>query len=152
MASKLGPPPPPSSPAVTKSMKGNRGRDTAPELELRRLLRLAGFPGYRLHWKKAPGRPDVAYPGRRVAIFLHGCFWHRCPTCKPVLPKSNLEYWGRKFELNQERDARKEAALVDAGWTVITIWECELKADAAGVVQRIVTVLTEEQLISASQV
>ncbi|MDO8950564.1 MAG: very short patch repair endonuclease [Actinomycetota bacterium] len=122
-------------------MKGNRGRDTGPELELRRLLRQAGYPGYRLHWKNAPGRPDIAYPGCKVAIFVNGCFWHRCPTCQPAIPKSHSEYWERKFELNQERDARKNAALVETGWRVVTVWECELKADPVAVVERIVTAL-----------
>ena len=58
---------------------------------------------------KAPGRPDIAYPGRKVAIFVHGCYWHHCPRCYPNLPKSNPEFWARKFELNRERDARKRA-------------------------------------------
>ena len=141
MPSKLGPPPKATSRAVSRSMKGNRGRDTGPELELRRLLREAGQPGYRLHWKKAPGRPDVAYPGRRVAIFVNGCFWHRCPTCQPAEPKSNSEFWRRKFELNAERDARKQSELEQAGWTVIVIWECELRNDPAGVKARVTDAL-----------
>jgi DNA mismatch endonuclease (patch repair protein) len=124
-------------------MKGNRGRDTQPELLLRALLRQAGHPGYRLHWKKAPGRPDIAYPGRKVAIFVNGCFWHRCPHCQPAEPKSHSEFWQRKFELNRERDDRKCRELQDAGWTVITVWECSLKADAEAVVAEIVTSLRD---------
>lgn len=107
-------------------MKGNVGKDTKPELLLRKLLREAGFPGYRLHWKKAPGRPDIAYPGRKVAIFVHGCFWHRCPHCNPSLPKSNQDYWGPKFEANRERDERKVRQLEEAGWRVVVVWECVL--------------------------
>ena len=141
MAGKLGPAPPATSPAVSKSMRGNRAKDTAPELELRRLLRGAGYPGYRLHWKKAPGRPDIAYPGRKVAVFVNGCYWHRCPHCEPPLPKSDVEFWSHKFELNVERDARKTAALVEAGWQVVIVWECELKADSPCVLQRIQGVL-----------
>lgn len=125
---QLGPAPPATSLAVSRSMKGNRGKNTAPELELRRLLREAGYPGYRLHWKKAPGHPDIAYPGRKVAIFVNGCFWHRCPTCNPPLPKSNADFWERKFELNRERDCRKAEALESAGWRVIVVWECEIRA------------------------
>ncbi|MFV2062505.1 MAG: very short patch repair endonuclease, partial [Chloroflexota bacterium] len=64
-------------------MKANRARDTKPELELRSALREAGYPGYRLNWKRAPGRPDISYPGRHVAIFVHGCYWHHCPRCHP---------------------------------------------------------------------
>jgi len=119
-------------------MKGNRGRDTRPEMELRRLLREAGFPGYRLHWKNAPGRPDIAYPGRKVAIFVNGCFWHRCPHCQPPVPKSHTDFWQKKFDLNVERDARKTAELEAAGWTVITVWECELRSNAELLVASIV--------------
>jgi DNA mismatch endonuclease (patch repair protein) len=122
-------------------MKGNRGKNTAPELLLRRLLRQAGFPGYRLHWKKAPGHPDISYPGRRVAIFVNGCFWHRCPHCQPAEPKSHSDYWHQKFELNRERDARKREELERAGWVVITVWECELKSDAIGAVAGVVKTL-----------
>lgn len=138
MPSKLGPIPEPTSAAVTRSMKGNRGRDTRPEMELRRLLREAGFPGYRLHWKNAPGRPDIAYPGRKVAIFVNGCFWHRCPHCQPPVPKSHTDFWQKKFDLNVERDARKTAELEAAGWTVITVWECELRSNAELLVASIV--------------
>lgn len=130
MGSKLGPIPKPTSIAVSRSMKGNKAKDTGPELELRRLLREAGFPGYRLHWKKVPGRPDIAYPGRRVAIFVNGCFWHGCPTCRPPLPKSHSDFWRRKLDLNRERDARKTQQLEDAGWTVIVVWECDLAEGA----------------------
>lgn len=138
--SKLGPIPEPTSRAVTRSMKGNRGRDTKPELQLRRLLREAGFPGYRLHWK-APGRPDVAYPGRRVAIFVNGCFWHRCPHCKPTEPTTHAEFWSKKFELNRERDIRKRRELEAADWTVITVWECQLRKDPTGVVAVVSAIL-----------
>jgi len=107
-------------------MQANRGKNTKPELALRRLLREAGYPGYRLHWKKAPGHPDIAYPGRKVAIFVNGCFWHRCPYCQLALPKSNQEYWEAKFAANIQRDSRKAAELRANGWTVMTVWECEL--------------------------
>lgn len=141
MPARLGPPPEPTSDAVTRSMKGNRARDTKPELQLRRLLREAGYPGYRLHWKKAPGRPDIAYPGRRIAIFVNGCYWHRCPHCQPPTPKSHAEFWNRKFELNQERDARKKHELEEAGWTVVVVWECELTRTPDDVVRRIARIL-----------
>lgn len=122
-------------------MKGNRGTNTKPEVMLRKLLREAGYAGYRLHWRKAPGRPDIAYPGRRVAVFVNGCFWHRCPLCKPPLPHSNAEYWELKFAQNIERDARKVAQLEAAGWTVVTAWECELRTDPDAVVRRIAAIL-----------
>jgi DNA mismatch endonuclease Vsr len=122
-------------------MRGNKGKDTKPELLVRRLLRQAGYPGYRLHWKKAPGRPDIAYPGRKVAIFVNGCYWHRCPTCHPPAPKANAEFWEAKFVANEERDARQMAELASEGWTVITVWECELREAPEQAVATIVAVL-----------
>ncbi|MDR0308809.1 MAG: very short patch repair endonuclease [Coriobacteriales bacterium] len=119
--------PPAKTEAVRKSMQGNKSRDTKPELKVRELLRKAGFSGYRLQWKKAPGHPDIAYPGRKIAIFVHGCFWHRCPTCSLPIPKTNTEYWTKKFERNVERDRQKIAELENLGWKVFVIWECELK-------------------------
>ena len=122
-------------------MKGNVRAGTKPELVLRRLLRDAGFPGYRLHWKDAPGTPDIAYPGRKVAIFVNGCFWHRCPHCAPAMPKSHSDFWARKFVRNEERDARKVAQLEAAGWKVRTIWECELRKRPCEAVNRVTAVL-----------
>ena len=124
-------------------MKGNVRTGTKPELELRRLLREAGFPGYRLHWKQAPGTPDIAYPGRKLAIFVNGCFWHRCPHCTPPNPKSHSEFWEAKFTRNQERDARKTRQLEDAGWRVITVWECRLRKDPDGTVRDVAAQLRE---------
>ena len=123
-------------------MRANRGANTGPEMRLRQLLREAGYPGYRLHWKKAPGRADIAYPGRKVAVFVNGCFWHRCPNCDLALPKSHVDYWKAKFAANQERDARKTAELEAAGWTVVTVWECRIKHDADGEVKRVVKALS----------
>lgn len=111
------------------SMQGNKRKDTKPELLVRQRLRAAGLTGYRLQWKKAPGRPDIAFPGRKVAIFVNGCFWHRCPHCNPSVPKRNTEFWEAKFRRNVERDQRALAELAELGWTAITIWECELKRD-----------------------
>lgn len=117
--------------AVRKSMQGNKRCDTKPELLVRRILRWAGLSGYRLQWK-APGRPDIAWPGKKVAIFVNGCFWHRCPHCKPTTPKSHVEYWVAKFDRNVERDERNQLALLDNGWRVHIIWECQLKKNAIG--------------------
>ena len=118
-------------------MRANRARNTGPERHLREALRQAGLGGYRLNWRKAPGRPDIAYPGRKLAIFVHGCYWHHCPRCYPNLPKSNPEFWARKFELNRERDARKRRGLESVGWTVIEAWECDVRDRLAGVVTEI---------------
>ncbi len=145
----LGPPPPPTSEAVSRSMRGNRKRDTTPELTLRRLLRQNGMAGYRIGWSKAPGRPDIAYPGRKLAVFVNGCFWHRCPTCNPSLPKSNSDFWRHKFIKNEERDARKEQQLKDAGWTVVVVWECEVRETPSTVVERLRQALASTDAASA---
>ena len=119
-----------SSEAVRKSMQGNKRRDTKPELVVRRMLREMGYPGYRLDWKKAPGHPDIAYPGRKTAVFVMGCFWHAHEGCKYASrPGTHSDYWDEKFRRNKERDARNRAALVADGWTVIVVWECRLKRD-----------------------
>lgn len=115
--------------AVRKSMQGNKRRDTKPELLVRQRLRAAELTGYRLDWAKAPGRPDIAFPGRKVAIFVNGCYWHRCPHCSPSVPRKNVEFWEAKFRRNVERDKRALAELEELGWLAITIWECELKRD-----------------------
>ncbi len=115
--------------ATRHVMQANKSKNTKPELLVRQALRAAGFPGYRLHWKKCPGRPDVCYPGRKVAIFVNGCFWHRCPHCNLPMPKSNVPFWEAKFARNKARDARNHEELVAAGWTVLVVWECALKKD-----------------------
>ena len=120
------PAPQASSYAVHKSMQGNKRKDTKPELVVRERLRAAGLGGYRLQWK-APGRPDIAWPGKKVCIFVNGCFWHRCPHCNPSTPKKNVAYWTAKFDRNVERDRGNVEALQADGWRVHTIWECELK-------------------------
>lgn len=111
-------------------MQANKSKDTKPELKVRRALREAGLPGYRLHWKKAPGKPDICYPGRKVAIFVNGCFWHHHEGCRyATTPKKNVEYWNAKFERNRARDAETAQTLEAQGWNVVVIWECELKKD-----------------------
>lgn len=114
-----------------------RAKDTQPELIVRMCLRAAGMQGYRLHYRKVPGRPDIAYVGRKVAVFVHGCFWHNCPHCLPRKPKRNQWYWLPKLERNRERDAEKARALRRMGWRVVTLWECRIKRDPDGQVARV---------------
>lgn len=113
--------------STRKSMQGNKRRDTKPEVKVRQMLREMGFTGYRCDWAKAPGRPDVAFVGRRLAIEVRGCFWHRCPVCQMSVPKKNIEYWETKFARNRERDERNLAALAEQGWKVLVLWEHQLK-------------------------
>lgn len=108
-------------------MKANRASGTLPERRFHAALAGAGIHGYRLNLKGVPGRPDVAFPARKVAVFIHGCFWHHCPRCQPSLPRRHRAFWQRKFELNRERDSRKRVLLHDAGWTVLEFWECQVR-------------------------
>ncbi len=114
-------------------MRGNRSANTRPELAVRAQLRAAGFTGYRLHWP-VPGRPDIAFPGRRIAIFVNGCFWHGCPRCQIKLPEHNAEYWRAKITKNQARDARRVAELEAIGWRPLVVWECDVRAGAKAMV------------------
>lgn len=127
----------PDSEITSRVMSSNKGKDTKPEIKMRDALRQIGIPGYRLHWKKAPGRPDIAYPGKKIAIFVHGCYWHRCPHCNLPLPKSNTGFWYEKFRRNKERDKKKIKALEDEGWDVLVFWECEIKSDVLGCAQKV---------------
>lgn len=114
-----------------------KGRDTGPELRLRSLLHRAGFR-FRLHAKDLPGKPDIVLPKYRTAIFVHGCFWHRHEGCRhATTPSTRADFWQDKFATNVNRDERNRTALEAAGWRVETIWECELKADPLGIVQRL---------------
>ncbi|WP_246209692.1 very short patch repair endonuclease [Pikeienuella piscinae] len=113
-------------------MRRVKAQDTRPELRLRRHLREIGRPGYRLQRSDLPGRPDVAYIGRKRAIFVHGCFWHG-HDCKrgARTPKTNADYWRAKITRNRARDEAAEAALKAAGWRVLIIWECQMKDETA---------------------
>ena len=119
----------PTSETTSRVMSANLGKNTKPELALRKALRTIGISGYRLHWKKATGRPDIAYPGRKIAIFVNGCYWHRCPYCDLPLPKSNTDFWANKFERNKKRDSEKILKLKEDGWKILVFWECEIKKD-----------------------
>jgi DNA mismatch endonuclease (patch repair protein) len=112
-------------------MRAVKSRDTAPERAVRALLR--GFaPHYRLHRKDIAGNPDIAYIGRKRAIFVHGCFWHGhdCPRGARA-PKANADYWRAKIARNRARDAEHQERLAAQGWRALIVWECELKDRAA---------------------
>lgn len=124
----------------SENMRRIRGRDSGPELVVRRLLHMSGYR-YRLHRKDLPGRPDIVFPSRRKVIFVHGCFWHRHRGCKyAYTPKSRTAFWEDKFGQNVQRDARVEAALSDRGWETMTVWECETR-DASLLLIRLVRFL-----------
>ncbi|MBH0238934.1 DNA mismatch endonuclease Vsr [Methylobrevis sp. L22] len=114
--------------AATRSrmMSGIRGKDTQPEMIVRRGLHSRGFR-FRLHDKRLPGSPDLVFPGRRAVIFVHGCFWHGHSCHLFRMPATRQEFWCSKIEGNTARDKVVEATLVADGWRVLTIWECALK-------------------------
>ena len=117
------------------NMSRIRGKDTKPEIVLRSLLHRAGFR-YRLHDRKLPGKPDIVLPKYKTAVFVNGCYWHRHEGClKASTPKTNTAFWTKKFEETVERDARKKTELIESGWRVITVWECELENDPVSVVE-----------------
>lgn len=116
------------APAVrSRMMSSVRGRNTQPEMCVRRYLHAVGLR-FRLHVRDLPGRPDIVFPGRRLAIFVHGCFWHRHANCVyATTPSTRPEFWQAKFAANTARDAVCVTRLQQLGWQVLTIWECETR-------------------------
>jgi DNA mismatch endonuclease (patch repair protein) len=107
------------------NMSRIRGKDTAPEKAVRSVLRKMRYK-MRLNARDLPGRPDIVLPRKKVAIFVHGCFWHRHPRCKyAYTPKTRVAFWKRKFDDNVRNDRRVKRCLVRLGWRVLVIWECE---------------------------
>ena len=102
-----------------------RGKDTKPEMAVRRMLHQAGYR-FRLHRRDLPGTPDLVFPSRKTAVFVHGCFWHRHEHCRRAsTPKTRVEFWKEKFHRNVQRDRVNQNRLEQAGWKVIIVWECE---------------------------
>ncbi|WP_279595757.1 very short patch repair endonuclease [Methylobacterium sp. J-090] len=104
-----------------------KGKDTKPEMIVRRLAHRLGYR-FRLHRRDLPGSPDLVFPSRRKVVFVHGCFWHRHPGCRRAsTPSTRRTFWQAKFDRNVERDIRQEIELMAAGWEVLVIWECETR-------------------------
>ncbi|MBN1865893.1 DNA mismatch endonuclease Vsr [Candidatus Sumerlaeota bacterium] len=116
-------------------MSAVQTRNTGPEVRLRSLLHRAGYR-FRIDYRRLPGRPDIALPGRRKLIFVHGCFWHGHKCKYGRLPKSNLAYWKPKIAANRRRDKARMKELTSAGWKVLVAWQCELR-DEAGLMKRV---------------
>lgn len=112
-----------------RMMSGIRGKNTVPEMLVRRFLHARGYR-YRVHRRDLPGKPDLVLPRLKVCIFVHGCFWHRHPGCVyATTPKTRPEFWSEKFQKNVMRDLANIDALEAAGWNVLIVWECHLKND-----------------------
>jgi DNA mismatch endonuclease (patch repair protein) len=129
--------PDPSSLNARVLMIGNVGRGTSPEVALRQALRAAGVRGYRVNRRIEGVRPDIVLGRARTAVFVHGCFWHRCPTCRHPLPRSHRDFWLAKFRRNKQRDREKRRRLEAAGWNVVEVWEHEVR-DALPRVTRVI--------------
>ena len=115
----------------SRIMAAVRGKNTGPELLIRRFLWSNGV-GYRIHDASLPGKPDIAVPRYKVAIFVHGCFWHGHEQCsRGRLPKSRVEYWKAKIDANKQRDRLVEERARDVGWQPLVIWECQLRTQRA---------------------
>lgn len=115
----------------SRMMAGIRHKSTKPELIVRRLLFADGFR-YRLHRNDLPGTPDIVMPGRKIVIFVHGCFWHQHRECKYArLPSSNPDFWNQKLRRNVQRDQEAFVALKAAGWRILVVWECATRSKSA---------------------
>jgi DNA mismatch endonuclease (patch repair protein) len=128
-------------------MQGNRAKGTKPELALVDALKRHGIRRFLSNAAELPGRPDIAFPPNKLAVFVHGCFWHRCPRHTSSLPKSNREYWELKFRLNKERDKRKLRELKGIGWRALVVWECEIREDVAACVERIQSAISSRTVL-----
>lgn len=128
-------PPTSSSEWVTKSMKGNKGKNTKPELLLRSQLHRLGLR-FRIHYKKVSGHPDIAFPSKKLAVFVDGCFWHRCPKCYKE-PKTNTDFWRKKVQKNRDHAKIVESRLYEIKWCVIRVWEHNIKEDLDKVAMQI---------------
>lgn len=135
---------PPPSPERSALMARIRARDTRPEMFVRRLLHGHGYR-FRLHAKDLPGQPDIVFRGRKKTIFVHGCFWHHHEGCKKAfMPKTRVDYWKPKLEMNRKRDVASASALEEMGWKVMVVWECEISTeDPSELLERLVSFLDE---------
>ena len=137
--------PKPLNLSISRVMSANKAKNTKPEITLRKALWREGQKGYRVNWKNIPGRPDIAYPGKKIAIFVNGCYWHRCPKCNLPLPKTNTDFWKEKFDKNVKRDKKKNDELLSLDWIVLVFWECDIKSDISNSIQKVKKVLDAQE-------
>ena len=137
--------PKPLNDSTSKVMSANKAKNTKPEIMLRKALWGRGYKSYRLNWKRVPGRPDIAYPRKKIAIFVNGCYWHRCSKCDLPIPKTNTEFWKDKFDKNVERDKKKSDELLSLNWIVLVFWECDIKSNISNSIQKIKKVLDAQE-------
>jgi DNA mismatch endonuclease, patch repair protein len=115
------------------------GKNTGPEIKLRKLLWSQSIRGYRIHYK-LPGKPDIVFVKKKIAIFIDGCFWHKCPVCFQE-PETRKEFWMKKIQSNIDRDKKVNDQLISEGWTIIRIWEHEIRKEPEKAVKKIIDFL-----------
>ena len=143
-------PPLPTAPkatslAVRATMQGNRSSNTRPELLLQETLINMGLDWFHLE-SGLQGSPDIVFEPERIAVFVHGCYWHRCPYCAPNFPSTNRHYWSAKFARNRARDRRVLRELRGDGWDVIVVWECKLRKNPRRQASRVANSLLDKKL------
>lgn len=129
-------------------MAAVRSRNTGPEVQLRKALYARGVRGWRCNYKRASGRPDIAWPARRIAVFVDGAFWHGHPSRHK--PGRSGEYWDRKIEQNVVRDRRVNRELDERGWEVLRLWDFEIRDDLDYAVARVIDTLNRRQTTESS--
>lgn len=122
--------------AASNYLRYVKSANTTPELVVRKALWSNGFR-YRIHHPGLPGKPDIVFMRQKIAIFVHGCFWHRHACARAFNPKTNSEFWQQKFQRNRKRDEEVDFLLTEAGWSVIILWECEIKNDLSSCIEKI---------------
>lgn len=122
---------------ISNALKAVKSKNTTPEVQFRKVLNANNIRGYRLHWAKVAGKPDIAFPSRQIAIFINGCFWHRCPYCHQKDPQTNIEFWQDKFRKNIQRDQRNQNELLKEGWIVLVLWECQIRNNVNECVEKV---------------
>lgn len=134
----------------TEIMSSVKQRHTKPEIAVRKILHRHGFR-FRLHNKKLPGTPDIVLSKHNLVIFVHGCFWHQHEGCrKSRRPTSNVKFWNEKLDKNIARDSQKEADLKNSGWTVLIIWDCEIKDDSL-ITQKLIFLNNSQKIVFGDQ-
>lgn len=128
------------TPAQRKqNMSRIHGKNTRPEIKIRKILRSKGIRGYRIH-HNLPGKPDIVFIKKKIAIFVDGCFWHKCPVCFQE-PETRKEFWMKKIGTNVERDLKNTRQLQEEGWTVLHFWEHEIRKTPDNIVEKILQYL-----------
>lgn len=131
------------TPAQRKqNMSRIRGKNTGPEIKLRKLLWSQGLRGYRIHYN-LPSKPDIVFTKKKIAIFIDGCFWHKCPVCFQE-PETRKDFWMKKIQSNVERDIKVNLQLLKAGWTVIRFWEHEVRKNPEQILSKIIDLLNNQ--------